>query len=540
TYAHVELNYPQGGETFDFGETVTIQWSELVPHGTLYWHLYFSSDGGTSWDDIQLNIPYGTTTYDWTVPSMNTSQGVVRVVQDNAGMDYEHASLNFTIAMDSAAPAIDTDAQDKAIECSTADQTAMIQNWLDDNGEASATSSCGDLTWSNDYSGLSDGCGASGNASVTFTCTDECGKSSTTSAMLTVSDNIAPVIDNPAQDMTVECTGFGNPPELMAWLNSHGGAMASDACGTVDWTDDNTGAAGGCGNTGADYVIFTATDACGNSTTTSATFTIEDTTPPVVETAAQDMTLECDAADQQVNIQAWIASHGGAVASDLCGNVTWANDYAGLSDQCGSTGSAEVTFTITDECGNSSTTKAVLTIVDSEAPVIETMAQDISVACDDADRTQIIQGWLDNNAGATATDLCGDVTWSNNYITSSEDCVGQTTQQVSFTAEDPCGNTVAIVADIINTLSTGTADLSELSNVLIYPNPSSDNLHVDFDAGNTVTKSLFLYEMGGKLVWKGSGPATSWVISVSDFNSGIYLFRVITEEGSIISKLVVE
>ena len=30
TYSHVVLNYPRGGETFQFGEVVTIQWQVSV------------------------------------------------------------------------------------------------------------------------------------------------------------------------------------------------------------------------------------------------------------------------------------------------------------------------------------------------------------------------------------------------------------------------------------------------------------------------------------------------------------------------------
>ena len=52
-------------------------------------------------------------------------------------------------------------------------------------------------------------------------------------------------------------------------------------------------------------------------------------------------------------LTAWLASNGGASASDACGSVTWTNNNSGLSDLCGSTGTATVTFTATDACGNS-------------------------------------------------------------------------------------------------------------------------------------------------------------------------------------------
>ena len=44
------------------------------------------------------------------------------------------------------------------------------------------------------------------------------------------------------------------------------------------------------------YVTFTGTDACGNSSSTTATFTIEDTTAPTIDMAAADATVGCDGA----------------------------------------------------------------------------------------------------------------------------------------------------------------------------------------------------------------------------------------------------
>ena len=40
---------------------------------------------------------------------------------------------------------------------------------------------------------------------------------------------------------------------------------------------------------------FTATDDCGNSSSTTATFTIEDTTAPAIDMAAMDATVELTA-----------------------------------------------------------------------------------------------------------------------------------------------------------------------------------------------------------------------------------------------------
>jgi len=168
----------------------------------------------------------------------------------------------------------------------------------------------------------------------------------------------------------VECDGAGNAVELANWLGSHGGATASDVCGGVTWSDDYVELSDDCGATGSATVTFVATDDCGNASTTTATFTIEDTTAPTIGTAASDLTVECDGAGNAVELANWLGSHGGATASDVCGGVTWSDDYVELSDECGATGSATVTFVATDDCGNASTTTATFTIEDTTAPTI--------------------------------------------------------------------------------------------------------------------------------------------------------------------------
>jgi len=97
-FSHVVLDYPIGGETFQEGEVVMIQWHVSIYHGPANWDLLFSENGGTSWELIAENLPEAQLTYNWTVPDVATNSGQVKVVQDNAtGQDYSDASGNFTI-----------------------------------------------------------------------------------------------------------------------------------------------------------------------------------------------------------------------------------------------------------------------------------------------------------------------------------------------------------------------------------------------------------------------------------------------------------
>src|SRR5690606_7064394 len=146
---------------------------------------------------------------------------------------------------------------------------------------------------------------------------------------------------------------------------SHGGSTVSNSCGLVTRSHDVTTLSDMYGVTGRDTVTFTETDEYVNSITTTAFISIEDTTNLVLTQTAQDMTVECDGAGNGAALAAWLASNGGASASDACSGVTWSNNFTTLSDGCGLTGSATVTFTATDECGNSINTLATFTIEDT-------------------------------------------------------------------------------------------------------------------------------------------------------------------------------
>jgi len=96
-YAHVNLNNPVGAETYKPGDTVIIKWKIAINHTLLNWDLFFSSNGGTSWDTLQTDLNAATLSYQWVVPNTPTTQGRIKIVMDNAGTDYHDISADFTI-----------------------------------------------------------------------------------------------------------------------------------------------------------------------------------------------------------------------------------------------------------------------------------------------------------------------------------------------------------------------------------------------------------------------------------------------------------
>ena len=446
--AHVALDYPVGGETFIVGQTITIEWHIVAPHEQLNWDLFYSMDGGDTWDTIQLDIPTSNLSYEWVIPNNLTSIAQIQIFQDNVGQNYLDVSMDFTIAPNTSPPSLDAPANNLEIECNTSTQQAIIEDWLNNNGGAYATNYCGELIWTNDYPGLSNGCAATGTALVTFTATDECGMTMTI-AILTVMDTSPPSFQILPSDVVVETDGLGNQAELVSWLNTHAGSVASDDCGGISWSNDFIGLNDDCGTTGNVTVNFIVTDECGNSNSASSTFTIVDQVAPVITTNAQDTIFECAVLAPEDQIEAWLNNHGGAEGFDTGSNIEWTNNFSGLSDGCGPTGEAIVVFTATDECGNTATTAASIAVEDHGIPEIIHGQGTQYIECGDPALDSILQNMIDVHGGASAIDLCSQVTWTSGLWEQLITCGSAGGMYLIYTATDECGNKNETFGDLI-------------------------------------------------------------------------------------------
>jgi hypothetical protein len=420
---------------------------------------------------------YGYAKPTYTIPETSCgSFEVTYTFTDDCGYTI-NASLTVNI-IDDEDPSIDIAANDMTVECDGDGNVEAYATWLANIGGAMASDNCDtDLTWSNDDAThpFSDECGSTGEKTIIFTVTDDCENQSKTFATFRIVDTLAPKVD-PATDLTVICDGSGNSEQYLDWIVHQGGASASDDCSEITWSHDGPDFdpkkydltdfdqfVEGC-STYAGYVqvTFTATDACGLSTDTTATFSIEDSIAPVISTPASDMTVECDGSVHDLidwyldDIQAssygtnnakklydWAITQGGAIADpDLCSDVKWAITNAYLTgNDCDY--NINLTWTASDACGNESSTSATFHVVDTNSPAIGQEAGDLIVECDGQGNVAEYQNWLDTNAGAYAMDACSDITWSNNSASQSfsKDCGLTGAIDVLFTVTDECGLT---------------------------------------------------------------------------------------------------
>ncbi len=243
---------------------------------------------------------------------------------------------------------------------------------------------------------------------VTWTATDASNNVSTCTQTITVSDNEVPIITCPV-DITID-TDLGQCTSTA----SIGTATASDNC-TVTVTNDAPSSFP-IGNT---TVIWTATDAAGNTTTCSQIVTVQDNENPSISCPA-DITINSDAGQCTSS-----TSIGIATASDNCGAPVITNDApANLP-----IGNTTVTWTATDAAENIATCTQIVTVTDTEIPTI-TCPPDLTINTDAGQCTSTASIGI-----ATATDNCSFVITNN---APSIFPIGNTI--VTWTVTDAAGN----------------------------------------------------------------------------------------------------
>ncbi|RSK38207.1 gliding motility-associated C-terminal domain-containing protein, partial [Mangrovimonas spongiae] len=355
---------------------------------------------------------------------------------------------------DNINPTIDIAASDLIVECDGSGNNGAIQDWLDNNGGAQATDNCGDVTWTNNYNGADSDC--STPVDVIFTATDECGNSITTTASYAIQDTTAPVISTEASNETVECGGDGNITDLNDWLTSNGGAVVSDDCSAITWSNDFTALSSECGATGFATVTFTATDGCGNESTTTATFTIEDTNNPTFS-VPQDITIECDQDATDLTLTGDVTDEADNCSADI--EATYTDSVA--DGNCPSESIITRTWTLVDDCDNTTTQTQTINVVDTTNPTFS-VPQDITIECDQDPTDLTLTGDVTDEADNCSADI--EATYTDNVADGN--CPSESIITRTWTLVDDCGNTTT-QTQTINVVDTTNPTFSVPQDITI-------------------------------------------------------------------------
>jgi hypothetical protein len=279
-----------------------------------------------------------------------------------------------------------------------------------------------------------------------WTFTDPCGNQLYASREIMIFDPTPPQISLPSNNLTVECDGNGNTTDFENWLETHGGAQATDNCSSIIWdyeyfeTDDN------CGATKVIHAIFSAFDECGNESTTEANFSIIDTEAPLIvfnnpllngHQSGDIIDIQCYGMDAEWDVPDF--NETDVIISETCDQ----NPVITFEDNIESDGNCPIDgyirkyrldWNAKDACGNETAVYIILRLVDTIPPVIYGVPNDTIIDCDSAIP----------NPYVFALDECECAELSYDELSIQSGCLDGQEVVRTWIATDCCGNTTSV------------------------------------------------------------------------------------------------
>ena len=185
---------------------------------------------------------------------------------------------------------------------------------------------------------------------------------------------------------------------------------------------------GGC--LGTIVRTWIVTDLCGNVTTAEQYILLLDTTPPTIYGVGEDMEMDCTESPEMPEV--W--------ADDNCGgDVTLTFNESIIPGDCPQNFTLVWTWTATDYCDLVTVVTKSISISDQTPPVFETVVEDYSLACGEE---------APSVPEVTAIDDCGNASITLTESTVPGDCPQNYTLVRTWTAADECGNAAELTQSI--------------------------------------------------------------------------------------------
>jgi hypothetical protein len=384
-------------------------------------------DYGT-YDNCKFSLSVSPNTFDCS----NTGTNTVTLTATDASNNVTSATATVTI-VDNTAPTVITKNITVNLDATTG--KASIQPADVDGG------SYDNCSFALSVSPNTFDCSNTGANTVTLTATDASSNVSTQTATVTIVDNTAPTVIT--KNITVYLDATGSATIVAADVDNG----SYDNCKfslSLDKTSFD------CSNEGANTVALTATDASNNSTSATATVTVEDKIAPTIITKNVLITLD---ANNSASISTSDIDNG---SYDNCTISSMTLDKT--SFDCSNVNANTVTLTVTDNSGNVSTGTAIVTVKDPVAPVAH--AKNVTVYLDASGQYTLKGTDVDNGS----TDNCGIVKYSLSKPTFGCSDVG--TNLEILTVSDAWGNTATATCYV--TVIDSSAPVIKLQNINVY------------------------------------------------------------------------
>ena len=301
------------------------------------------------------------------------------------------------------------------------DQTNLPSAASVTNG-MSTSSTCGSASLSVASALTNSGC--LWTNAFTITATDTCGNSSSTNVVYNWTVNTTPpTINGTPTNSNLGC----NPTNLPSAASVTNGMSASSTCGSASLSVASAVTNSGCLWTNA--FTITATDTCGNSSSTNVVYTwTVNTIPPTINGTPTNSNLGCN----PTNLPSAASVTNGMSASSTCGSASLSVASAVTNSGCLWTNA--FTITATDTCGNSSSTNVVYTwTVNTTPPTINGTPTNSNLGCNPTN----LPSAASVTNGMSASSTCGSASLSVSSAVTNSGCLW--TNAFTITATDTCG-----------------------------------------------------------------------------------------------------
>jgi len=248
--------------------------------------------------------------------------------------------------------------------------------------------------------------------------TDNCGNEVTTSQTIFVIDTTNPELIGVPQNAEVSCDNIPAVPIVTAIDNCDDEPMVQFNevinSGSCPYTIERT---------------WTATDDCGNSVSQTQIITVIDEEAPVLIGVPENVTVDCNT----------IPAIAMVTAIDNCSDdlvVDFIQSIQPLED-CGY--KIIRTWSVADDCNNQASATQLITVIDTEAPIVVSQPENLSLSCEDE---------IPFVAPVFSDDCDEQLEVGFETFTTPGDCPQNVIITRIWTAVDDCGNSTSVTQTI--------------------------------------------------------------------------------------------
>lgn len=443
-----------------------------------------------SWDN-------GLGTNDTAVATPSTSTLYTLTVTDGCGTPAAIDSILVNVAQPLQLASITNDS-------TTCAGSPVVLGVTTTNGDGNNT-----YSWSNSITTPLDSITAgSAGSSATYVVTVMDGCNTMVIDSVTITSFGMPTATVVSNDTTV-CTGMTVPVSGMA-SGGDGNLTYSWTTGTVTPLDSiNAGAPG------AQVVnVLTVTDGCGQTALDSVI--ISAFTSPVATASADTSACAGD----------MLVLSSSATGGDGNTSYLWSNSITTPLDSITASTTTTYVVTVTDGCGLTSSDSVLVTV-----------------------NTPPTSSFTNSGSGSTFN-FTNTSTNANSYLWDFGDSQSSTLSNPSHTYSANGNYTVMLIATnncgsdtsyIDITVDVGIAEHLLAANVNVFPNPAQNEFSVMLNGSNAGRLTLSLFNIQGQLMQQEElenvKAGTPHLIHVAGYESGMYLLRATTENGSVVVKV---